>query len=911
MHKRMLLFAALCTITLSLLTMWGCNGGGGESQSTGLEDNGSLDESGYSAYVFGPAAATSGQALYKLYNLTDTTTEEGLVVLDSPDQAPSDYVALIGCRVTLPDGTEVTTDSSGRFRFNRIPYNSSEKGIPLLLDPSQSNHPRFARVIVPLIVPRRGAELPLDKEGLRLVVKPASLLLSQDARFLYHAFWVDDEKGALYVVPADEVTWSVETEGGGETVGTMSSLIPGLFRAYGLGKGSVVATVTTSSGEMTASGEVEVVSRQQVARIYGQVTDIGHQPIAGVTIFVSGFENGVTTNGQGNYLIPRVPTEKSMTLTFIYRGIVVKTLNDVFVGEGEAKEINLQLDTFRETGRVSYRPGQNQSSGQIVLAVEGVPGPLSTDEFPGTKEFELLGVAEVDHDLYLQLQEDPNLSVPVMVEGEPLFSSADMGNFLPQVQVDAIQILNIQQDSPVQTLIGDIAWVEGQVSFRVEARNQNATPAPFILKGMEKFARILEKLQGDSGVWFSVKIIGQVDRAHSNITVIEISLVETFFEGNGRIYYDPQFGPDGAILMETSSSLAAGRLNSQRGPYLLLNVQSASPEIYDLLMASSDQGFSGTVSGVEIDDPNWAAYDCQPVKVSRIQLYSDEGNYLLHKQGKIWLDVQGRIRFSLSLTVQGNGNGYFLLEEIDPFNDLLTDVRQSPGIAFSCFLSGKIQKNDDGTSSIIVWQLEINGRASDGEGGANLKAEGFIYYDNNTTRPTGGIFVYQKFLPDGSIDNKELYELSNLTRGKYSDTADLLKDTPGLIIQIDDLNATNTNDLNGGQQNPLGGLPRLLVNSMTVLEDVDPLLKISGSLIYHSWENILEMVATSPAFRGENYQSYILQSVPEAVMSQILDHPDRFIPVSGIIQVLRTERRSSLEPQMARALDLTIKATLD
>lgn len=915
MRKRMLLFAALFVSTVSLLTMWGCGGGG--SPSSSHEGTNSGDGSGYSAYVFGQAA--SGNSLFRPYNLADTTTEDGVLVLDSPGQAPSGFVPLVGCKVTLPDGTGAITDGSGRFHFARIPFSRSERGIPLLVDPEASNHPRFGRVIIPLIVPHLGVEIPQDAEGLRLVVKPGSLLLSQDSRFLYHAFLIDDSTGTLYQVPPGKVTWSVDSTGG---VGTI--LLDGLFRSANLGKGRVVATI--NSTEMTASGDVEVVDNQQVARIYGQVTDVSQYPIAGVIVFFSGFENGVVTNGQGNYLVPHVPTGKSLTMTFIYRGIVVKTLNDVVVADGVAKEINVSLDTFRETGKLSYRIGQGQTpdDGRLVLAVEGLPGLLSTDEFPAMKEFELMKADEVNHDLYTRLHEDPNLSVPVMVEGKPFFSSADNSSSLPQVEVTYLQVLPEQPSAPVQTLQGKVSWQagegqEGQISFRVDARNPNAAPNQFVLSGMEHFSRILAKLQGASGTWFSAKLIGQVNRTSWSITLLEISLIDTFFQGEGKVYYDPSFASKGAILMEISPgpNTQAGGQNAPTRPYLLLNVESVSPDVYNLLISSADLKFSGSVSGVEIDDPDWAEYDCQPLKVSQIQIYSDSGDYLLHRLGKIKRDDNGNFRFTPSLPVGGNGPAYYILPGVDSgsqFDKILTPLKQSPGSNFSCYLSGAIQGSGGG--EISVSQLEILGPAVEPEErGAVSQPTGFVYYSTDVQQINSSItlgkYLYREFVWDGSkvsINESELFELTNIKR---TEVGALLEKNPEMIIQVN-LSATSTSALSGGVTSPINtNTTRLIVNSMNVVDDVDPLYQVSGNLIYHSWENILEMVATSPVFPRETYQSFILKSIPANILSQLLSHPDRFVPVSGIIQVFQTERRASSEPLAAKALDLTILTSLN
>ncbi|MEW6379658.1 MAG: carboxypeptidase-like regulatory domain-containing protein [bacterium] len=885
MHERKLLFAALFVTMVSFCALWGC--GGGSSSSTTDSGSNSQHEDAYTGYVYAPVS--SGQSLFRLYNLTDTSTEEGVLVLDSPAQAPAGYEPLVGCKVVLPDGTEATTDAYGRFGFARIPFTSSDRGMPLIIDPQGSNHPRLAQVIVPLVVPRRGTAADLvDSEDLRLVVRPASLLLSKGSRFLYHAFWVDDSQGAVYQVLPDDVTWSVGGEGG-RIIGTISS--GGLFLATGLGKGQVVATARVNSRQMTASSEIEVIDRLQVSRIYGLVTDAFQNPVEGVIIFVAGFENGVVTGCQGDYLIPRVPTGESLTLTFIYRGIVVRTLKDVVLEHGEAKEINVSLDTFHETGRLFFR------GGQVILSVEGLAGPLSTDEFPQTKEYELLGVAEVYPDIYQQLQQDPSVGIPAIVEGTPNYSSSQVGSLLPQVHLTSLQVLAIEQNAPVETLQGEISWQNGEAYFRGTGRGQNSGSGQLKVDGLGVFSRIQAKIQNSPGTWFAVKVIGRIDRLSRIITLLNISMVEKFFQEEGEIYYNPDISPQGAILMEPAAA-GSGQTEGQQ-PYLLLNVRAVSPEICDLLTSFPNKRFSGQVSGFELDE---SGSDFLPVSVSRIQLFSEAG-YLLHKRGKIWSDTTGQIRFSPSLSL-GAGEEVYILNGVSEFDEIQATLEQFPGRVYLCYLSGEISQGGD---EITVSQLELLGPDEEPQGdGAGLRGDGIAYYKIDNGAVQGYRYLYQKIMSNGYIDGN-LYELSNIRPG--SEIADTLKAQPGQIFQV----TLNYSDIpnNGQQNNVRPGPTRLIVNKIDIVKNGDPLFQVSGELIYHSWENILEMVATSPAFPAGSRQSFILDKVPNGILSDLMSHPDRFISVTGIIQVFQQGQRSIRDPLKAKALNLEIEEDLD
>ena len=237
----------------------------------------------------------------------------------------------------------------------------------------------------------------------------------------------------------------------------------------------------------------------------------------------------------------------------------------------------------------------------------------------------------------------------------------------------------------------------------------------------------------------------------------------------------------------------------------------------------------------------------------------------------------------------------YLLQNIEPFEATLIPVEESSPQIYSCFLSGEVQNLD-----IFLSRLELlDSLTEDAETDLSAQPDGFVYYEIDKELPIGGKFLYQKLEADGSLGT--LYELTNLDR--YDpETASLLESWPGLNIQIT-LNATVTEDLSG-RQAPIQGPTRLLINNMTVIQDADPILDIEGNLIYHSWEDVIEVVATSPSLAEGSRRSFILHTIPERILEVLLSHPDQFLPVCGFIQVLQREKRSVNDPLIANALNL-------
>ncbi|MGA1875903.1 MAG: carboxypeptidase-like regulatory domain-containing protein [bacterium] len=885
--KKGIFWLAILFITLPLLIIFGCGGEDSSSSSpAGIDQQEGLE---YSAYLFAPDQA--GESVFRASNPSISILEDGLLVLDSPDQAPGGYSPAVNCKVILPDGTFSRTNGEGRFIFSGLPTTTSENGIPLLIDPGESNFPRLAQAIIPVLVPQRQA-IP-QEEALHLVIKPSSLLISTGSKYLYQAYVMDD-LGFSYRIPPGQVTWSFEPDEEGKNIGYIEN--SGLFRALAEGRGKVTAEVRAGSLLLSASGEITVVDRQKIAQIYGQVTDSLFHPLAGVIVLVSGFENGTVTDGQGRYFFPHVPTDESLTLTFIYRGTVVKVVEEIQVSPGESKQINVNVNTFHESGRVSYQPDAEQTEGRILFQPQGLAGPFSVDEFPSAREFELLGVAEADPNFFQRLKDNPESSFFVLVEGT--LSSAGELNTLPQVQVTSLQLLHPVDIIFIQTMRGEVSWTDGQGLFRGPGRNPGVTPETFTLHGLENFTLILDQLQNSPGRWYPCKLIGRVDRLNHVIDLFEISLFEIFVEGRGDIYYDPEFMDQGAILMEPEFTIPGAGPGLSDQPWMLLNVDEVSPAIYSLLTSCPHQRFSGIVSGMEAYDPALREY-AYPVKVFRIQLASSLDTYLVHKRGKIWADEQNQVWFTPLLSLANAGNSY-LLQGMESWGDIFDTLENFLGTIYYCFLSGEILD----TGEIAIWQLELLEpvAAEQNQSQTRARPDGIAFYVVNRELPIGGRYLYQKITSNGFIEDK-LYELSNMDRG-YQETADILKAQPGLIIQIT-LNYTEVQPTSG--QTPIQkGPTRIYINEMSVLEDVDPILSVSGNLIYHSWENVVELIARSPSMPEGQQESFILQSIPQNLLPVLLNYPNRFIPVAGMIQVFQRENRSIQATITARVLNLQI-----
>jgi len=772
-----------------------------------------------------------------------------------------------------------------------MPYTNSEKGIPLEIDPKGSNRPQLAGLILPVIIPK--PQDSLNAGDLHLIIKPSSLLLSKGSKFLYSAF-ISDSQGVSYRIPPGSITWSVIADNEDLNIGSISA--NGLFQTLRFGKAQIVANLEFNSANLAASSDIEVVDREQMARIYGQVTDSLQRPIPKVMIFIDKFENGVVTDSEGNYTIPHVPAGESLTITFTYRGTVVKILRDVVVESEETTGIDVILDAFHETGKISLRPDSYQTAGKVIFTVDGLSGPLSSDEFQRAKEFELLGVASIDPNLYLQLIENQTYDSAVIVVGSLLSPAAGGVNPLPQVEVEYLKRVN-RQGAPVGTLKGEILWSGGVVYFQVEQGN-NAISRQYTLEGVSNFPKILEKLQDFSGTSYAGRVIGHVDSFNQTISVLEISLCDVFFQSEGEIYYEPEFLENGSILMDISSLSDLPIPESDL--FILLNVEDVSPYIYNILLSSPNRKFPGMVCGIKTNNPLSDEYLYPSIKISRIQISSDTDDYLLHKRGKIWVNEDNFFLFSPSYSLEGEKS--YLLQNIEQFDGVCMSVEESAEKAYYCFISGEIQGiegEEKIAGSVIISQCELIEPVIESDQAEDTpKPDGFVYYAIDREVPVGGRFLYQE-LDDGVIGTK-LYELANLDL-RDPDTADLLESWPGLIIQIR-LNSSVTEDLSGKQTTP--GPTRLLINYMQVLQAADPLLKVSGNVIYHSWENVLEMIATSPSLAEGTRRSFIMRKIPDNTLSMLLNHPDQFVPVSGIIQVLQKEQSSDVGPFVADALDL-------
>ena len=196
MRKESIFSILLLFTLLPLLFILGCGGSTSTPSNIYEGNNTGGIASEFAAYVFVPS---STQSLFKSFNLIGTNMdEEGVLLLDSPDQAPLGYEPLVNCKITLPDGTYTRTDQQGRFYFSEIPLTNSEKGIPLEIDSEGSNRPQFAKLILPVIIPKQGDIL--DTKDLHLIIKPSSLLLPKGSKFFYRAF-ILDSYGVSYRIP--------------------------------------------------------------------------------------------------------------------------------------------------------------------------------------------------------------------------------------------------------------------------------------------------------------------------------------------------------------------------------------------------------------------------------------------------------------------------------------------------------------------------------------------------------------------------------------------------------------------------------------------------------------------------------------------------------------------------------------
>ncbi|MBE2230564.1 MAG: TonB-dependent receptor [Chitinophagaceae bacterium] len=88
---------------------------------------------------------------------------------------------------------------------------------------------------------------------------------------------------------------------------------------------------------------------QQPTRLTGKVTNTKNEPLAGVTIKITGAAGGTTTDLEGRFTLVLAPGKK-YTLEFTTVGYEAKTVDEVEVMAGQVNELNITLEVKEKTG---------------------------------------------------------------------------------------------------------------------------------------------------------------------------------------------------------------------------------------------------------------------------------------------------------------------------------------------------------------------------------------------------------------------------------------------------------------------------------------------------------------------------------------------------------------------------------
>ena len=88
---------------------------------------------------------------------------------------------------------------------------------------------------------------------------------------------------------------------------------------------------------------------QQSPKLTGKVTNLKNEPLAGVTIKVSGAAGGTTTEVDGRFTLT-LSAGKKYTLIFTAVGYAKKEVAEVEVTAGQNNELNITLEVEEKTG---------------------------------------------------------------------------------------------------------------------------------------------------------------------------------------------------------------------------------------------------------------------------------------------------------------------------------------------------------------------------------------------------------------------------------------------------------------------------------------------------------------------------------------------------------------------------------
>jgi len=395
-----------------LLNMLGCGGGGGGGTVPSLTPTPTpvTQSSSISGYVYLPKQPLSGS----IRALQEGDQDSGAIIVEDPSEAPEGYEPGEGVYVGIEGGEGEETDENGYFEIPAPPSDSDEDQINIIIDPS-NRYPAFMPVIMPILIPQPTL-LPVD-EVARLVIIPRKALIPVGRSLQFWAFGVDSN-GVPFRVPQNQIVWSMNGD-----IGNITS--HGLFTADKSGIGQIVATLKETS--LIGYGTIKVFNPDDIASLYGKITDAEGNPVEGAHVFVSGVEFGAVTGPFGNYLFPRVPPNEELEVSVIFNGRLVAYIDGEYdeegnwqpleVAPGERKKLDIQLGEVSKTP--TPLPSEVTLKGYILAPEELLSASQAQD--PET------GIMFIPKDIYDNLEEPPAGYVPLV--GVKVWVGEDEENF--------------------------------------------------------------------------------------------------------------------------------------------------------------------------------------------------------------------------------------------------------------------------------------------------------------------------------------------------------------------------------------------------------------------------------------------------------------------------------------------------
>ncbi len=657
-------------LLLCIILCTGCGGGGSSSINPGITPAPSFTT--FQGYVYGPSVSS-----LRTERQNGLKMQEGLIIIDEVSQAPSGYMPVVKCLVTLGGGNSTSTDNRGWFVFNGITPCNYGQNNTVILDPSGStSHSGFGSVAIETIIPSDNTP-PSDFS--EILIKPQNLVIPVGGFFLYHAYGISGN-GQVFEVPPEQVEWFVNSN-----EGNIGSITPyGLFEATGTGTGRVLAKI--KSEEKTATGTVQVVPEGPVSTIKGQVyrlsSGVTKEGIPDIQLFVSTrdpevvpakppqsisdnvstgsipgnyYDMGTITDREGYYEFPRVPAGETLTLTAVdpVNGFV-KFIENITLQEGEVKVIDIDFSDsqnyFQGSGLITYEDGTFifTSYEQIVPLPEGTPIPLREDTVEASPPVVSTTIPAVTEEKYILtgIEKFPEIKDKIMKEQGKDFEAFVTGKISDSQGWKSLIIETVELiPEPSIDWPGKVKYENGSFIFHVNFSTPDGPlpsdtgtnssepsvtpPSPgeeiYLLSGMDKFPDVKDKIMKEPGKEFSVFISGTISNKDT-ISVEKIEIITdgvNIYQGSGSVKYTNLEGGT-FIFNEAIPAIpvideGGGTVPTPSDRSFALTGLDKFPDVRNKLINEPGKDFYCYISGEICNEPS--IYMMDTIKIYKIELF--------------------------------------------------------------------------------------------------------------------------------------------------------------------------------------------------------------------------------------------------------------------------------------------------